>query len=612
MPGFCGILDGRGRGAGAPGPAEAAGWLDCPEESIRSRRDGPLLVYWDSRLCAAGEADGIWTLFYGKQVAEGPPADRVLQARASLGDDWPRALHGQYAALLWERGRRRFTLVRERLGLHQLYYALEDGALLFGTTLPSVIGAAGRRPSLSPTASLDFMMFGFVPSHETICRGIARLPPAHSLILDDGAPPRLTQYWDIDFGEAEPRKDGDALGREYLARLEEGIRWHGGGRGVAVAFSGGIDSALLARLSLKMGLPVHTFTLCYTGSSGQESAGAWSRDLARKMGTTHHEIVLGPREYLRLHAHFVQALGEPVNADSCGLLRLCEEAQRCGCGVVLSGNGVESNIGRQNLMAYSLWAEAGARLPAALRAAVEMALCPLAKGRLWQPLKQSRLIWLLRRDPGLLSWYILNPGQSFSDMSFYLRSSRAGGDDMLARSPALGLMSRCLSVDRPWSRFHKAIYCSQKSWLINAVGYYIHRTGELSIPVAQPYLYPPLTDFLYSLPDGWKLEWPRCKRILYRAAAHLFPPEVTSRPKDRVAGFGLLDWTISRLPPKSLRTLRELTLGELGGYDFLAPLLRIPERTDGWRREPCGRLYTLALWHRRHVRGLKDADAVLP
>jgi len=70
----------------------------------------------------------------------------VVHAWEAWGEDCVRRFRGMFAFALWDRGRETLFLARDRLGVKPLHYAvLDDGTLLFGSELKSLLAHGGLR-----------------------------------------------------------------------------------------------------------------------------------------------------------------------------------------------------------------------------------------------------------------------------------------------------------------------------------------------------------------------------------------------------------------------------------------------------------------------------------
>jgi asparagine synthase (glutamine-hydrolysing) len=169
-----------------------------------------------------------------------------------LGPEMLGRLVGMFAFALWDRGRRRLFLARDRLGQKPLYWWHGPAGLVFASEVaallecPDVPRAADRR------ALGAFLRFGYVPAPATGFADIAKLPAAHYLVFDaaSGRVDGPARYWDIPRGPAETGV-GAAGWRERLrAALSEAVRSQlVSDVPLGLLLSGGVDSSVIAALA---------------------------------------------------------------------------------------------------------------------------------------------------------------------------------------------------------------------------------------------------------------------------------------------------------------------------------------------------------------------------
>src|SRR6185295_17749921 len=79
-------------------------------------------------------------------------------------------LRGMFAVALWDAGRRRLVLARDRIGEKPLYFSHEHGRLLFGSEIKAIL-AAGSARQHDPQAICDFLATGYVAGSRTAFAG---------------------------------------------------------------------------------------------------------------------------------------------------------------------------------------------------------------------------------------------------------------------------------------------------------------------------------------------------------------------------------------------------------------------------------------------------------
>src|SRR5215470_5857210 len=169
----------------------------------------------------------------------------IVHAWEAWGADCVKRFRGMFAFALWDRNRETLFLGRDRLGVKPLYYALlDDGHLLFGSELKSLLAYGRLECEIDPFGVEEYFALGYVPEPRTIFKGAKKLPPGHTLTIKRGAPvPESVEYWDVTFTLDNRLSDREA-GTQLRERLEESVKLRMISEVPLGAFlSGGVDSS---------------------------------------------------------------------------------------------------------------------------------------------------------------------------------------------------------------------------------------------------------------------------------------------------------------------------------------------------------------------------------
>jgi asparagine synthase (glutamine-hydrolysing) len=153
-------------------------------------------------------------------------------------------LDGMFAIALWDGPRRRLVLARDRLGKKPLVWTrLPDGTFAFASELKAFHALPEFRAEPDLAALDAYLALQYVPGPRTGLRGVHRLAPASTLVVE-GATQVETRYWEPDVVE-EPLTDS-----AWLARVRDEVGSAVRKRLVAdvplgALLSGGIDSAIV-------------------------------------------------------------------------------------------------------------------------------------------------------------------------------------------------------------------------------------------------------------------------------------------------------------------------------------------------------------------------------
>src|SRR3954447_15961445 len=111
----------------------------------------------------------------------------IVHAWESWGEACVQRFRGMFTFALWDRNRETLFLARDRLGVKPMYYALlDDGTLLFGSELKSLLAHGGLVRNIDPLAVEEYFALGYVAEPRTIFRGARKLPPACTLVVRRG------------------------------------------------------------------------------------------------------------------------------------------------------------------------------------------------------------------------------------------------------------------------------------------------------------------------------------------------------------------------------------------------------------------------------------------
>src|SRR6266581_7504169 len=120
----------------------------------------------------------------------------ILHLYEEHGLEFVSRLNGMFSIALWDGGRERLVLVRDRLGIKPLYYRLEGRRLMFASETKGILAVDERSPDLDMDAIAAYMSYSSVPGWRTCVKGIRRLLPGHLATFDrSGLSQRM--YWDV-------------------------------------------------------------------------------------------------------------------------------------------------------------------------------------------------------------------------------------------------------------------------------------------------------------------------------------------------------------------------------------------------------------------------------
>ncbi|PWC90785.1 asparagine synthase [Azospirillum sp. TSH100] len=266
------------------------------------------------------------------------------------GPEFAARMNGQFAFAVYDLTRRRLVLGRDHVGIAPLFHAEVDGGLAFGSEIKALL----RHPDVPRRVDLtgldQILTFPGPVSPRTLFAGVESLPPGTVLVVDGDGQRRRITYWDLDYptaAEIDDSRSAEECVEELDAALRQAVRYRlQADVPVGGYLSGGLDSSLIAALVAELTPDVqrHTFSITFQDRRIDESA--HQRLMARRLGTLHHETVVGPEQ---IHAHLTNIvrhaeapLRESYNACSLILSRMVRDQDMK---VVLTGEGADELFG---------------------------------------------------------------------------------------------------------------------------------------------------------------------------------------------------------------------------------------------------------------------------
>jgi asparagine synthase (glutamine-hydrolysing) len=521
--------------------------------------------------------------------------EAIVHAYEQWGTRCVHRLRGMFALAIWDQGRRRLFLVRDRLGKKPLFYTRQGERFQFASELQGLL-CDPKVPREVDLDALDcYLSWGYIPAPSTAFRGIFKLPPAHWLTLDLDAPntaPRLERYWSLAYGPKLRLGAGEAC-EALREKLTDAVRLRMVSDVPLGAFlSGGIDSSivvgLMARLSDR---PVRTFSIGFEEAAYNELDHA--ERVAKRWGTEHHPVIVRA-DALAVLPMLVRHFGEPYADSSAVPSFYVAEATRRSVTVALNGDGGDESFAgypryfRGWLAGRVRAMPCGPLAAAALRRALPPALDRGGRirrylARAGAPLAKCYGSWLTYFSPDAKR--ALYDGE----LARLLGARRPEGwlEALFDEAAGLDSIDAATSVDirsyLPYDLLVKVDITAMAS----------------SLEARSPFLDHELMEFAALLPSGLKLRGRSAKHLLKQAFADLLPRENLARRK---IGFGIPvgQWLRGPLSPLLCDTLlSETGLGR--GYFRPAAVRRLVNEHLAGQVDHGFQLWSLLvleLWHR--------------
>jgi asparagine synthase (glutamine-hydrolysing) len=522
----------------------------------------------------------------GHHLATQGDSETIVHLYEEYGPDFARKLRGMFAIALWDKPRRRLVLIRDRMGVKPLYYAVTHEGLAFASEVKALLAGGLVRAELDPLGAELFLAHGFVPGPYTLFAGVRKLDPASLMIFEDGKIVEQRPYWHP-WEEGAPRaaRPWEEEQEELLELLRESVR----ARMISdvplgVMLSGGLDSSLITALMAEQSSrPVQTFSIGFAEDAVSELGDA--EMVARRFGTDHHAMVTSAAEHSGLLDEAIWHLEGPIADVSCLGFMLLSRLAREHVTVALSGQGADELLGGYRKH------EIGA-MAALLRRTVPGPALKLTAAAARRPVRRSTfargMLALTTDDPVerlLAMSRVLQAGERETLLSPEFRHPDA--EKEIAGVVAANLPPVALSP------LGETLHIDTRVALVdNMLLYFDKASMAASLEVRVPFMDHDVVSFCSRLPDSRRVWHLRKKELLKRASRGLVDDYIIDKPKKGFFHEGLGAWLTHHRDALVRETLLEGPALERGMYNR-AEVLNLVERARLDDKKASQRLFSL-------------------
>jgi len=523
------------------------------------------------------------------------------------GEALPERLCGMFAFAIWDARKGELLLVRDRVGIKPLYYAVLPGTVLFGSEIKAILTHQRVSRRIDLAAFYHYLTFIAAPAPRTLFQGIHKIPPATCVTIDREGGIRSETYWDpleVPPEQGAPYEDAEFAAtriRDLLARAVEKRMMADVPFGVFL--SGGLDSsanvALMARV---MDRPVRTFSVGFKDQPTYNEFD-YARKVATLFKTDHHEVEIGSRDLLDFMPELIFHQDEPIADWVCVPLHyVARLARRTGTIVVQVGEGSDEQFfGYDHYMRsyrnHARYFRPLMRLPRNVRGA----LYDAARGLAFLLRRGGERLDLLRSAAreetffwgGAIAWREAEKRRLLS------RDARLRIDGLNSHEVVLEIDRRArerLSDDDFGKRM---IYLELHNRLAELLLMRVDKiTMASSVEARVPFLDHALVEFTMRLPTELKIRGGQTKYLLKKAMTGILPDEIIHRPKQ---GFGapVKEWLRGELYGEAFSAVMHSRLRQenLLDYEHVERLFlahRASARDHSWH---LWTLYNLSRWY---------------
>lgn len=522
----------------------------------------------------------------------------ILHGYEEWGTGCTQRFNGIFAFAIWDSKNESLFLARDHLGVKPLYYTVVGSRVVFASEIKALLQDPQCPKEVSLEALGQLFTLRYVPSPNTLFRGISKLPPAHWMVVtSEGI--KTQRFWNWRPQIREARNEVEVIA-SYQDLVEDAVRLQmRSDVPVGLFLSSGVDSgSLLSLMRQHTNGPIHTFTIGFEhGENSNETDDA--RELAQRFGADHSELIIGPTDYRQYYERYLLDLEEPVGNESAAAFYFVSKIASEKVKVALTGQGVDEP-----------WAGYPRHIGAALSGVYSRLPSMLTDGFLLPSVMRASKNEKVRRGVNSLSER--DPLARFVKIYSFYTSEMKGhlfqpwllreisSDGVEARRGLARLQGDVEGLD-PLSQM---TYIDTRANLPDDLLMVADKTAMAnSLEARVPFLDYRVIEFIESLPPGLKLRRLRGKYLHKKAAEKWLPTNVAFRKKK-----GFANPVSSWLRAQMREFVGDCLLSSdaaTGRYFDQQYIRRIVEDHDAGRQNYLRHIYLLIsfeLWHRQFLR----------
>lgn len=474
-------------------------------------------------------------------------------------------LNGFFAFCIYDRQDQTFFIARDRYGVKPLLYLFDENKFLFASEMKAIL-QYGIEKTIDYTALHTYLQLNYIPAPNTIFKEVKKLLPGHYLTVDKGKL-SITQYYTIPEEEnntisyeAAQEKLKELLDASVQKRLISDVP-------LGAFLSGGIDSSVITALASRHKPDLHTFSIGFKDEKFFDET-SYAKLVADHFKTEHTVFSLTNNDlYEHLHS-ILNYIDEPFADSSAINVYILSKQTRKHATVALSGDGAD-----ELLAGYNKHAAFYRSLHPGIKEKAVSALQPL-----WKMLPKSRNSSLgnnVRQLNRFAEGLKLSPKDrywrwaAFADESESKKLFTPQAAEQLSEEQYHELKTELLKHLGTSTTLNEVLRTDTSLVLPNDM---LTKVDWMSmangLEVRTPFLDVDVVNFIFSLPEAYKINTRLRKRILQDAFRDILPAKLYNRPKK---GFEvpLLKWF--RREMKSMITddlLSEKLIEEQGIFNY--------------------------------------------
>ncbi len=258
----------------------------------------------------------------------------IQKGREALQD-----LDGFFAFCIYDKEEDTYFIARDRFGIKPLLYYQDKKQFVFGSEMKAILQFSIDK-TVDRASLTQFFQFNYIPEPHTIFTSVKKLLPGHFIEIK-GETVKIERYYTYYINQAPCQDTYEQAKKNISILLESSVEK----RMVADVpigsfLSGGIDSSIIATISSRLTKNLHTFSIGFKDEPYFDET-KYARLVADKIKSEHTVFSLSNND---LYEHFEQVLDyidEPFADSSAINVFLLSKYTKEQVTVALSGDGAD-------------------------------------------------------------------------------------------------------------------------------------------------------------------------------------------------------------------------------------------------------------------------------
>ena len=252
--------------------------------------------------------------------------------------------NGMFAIALYNSKTESLFLIRDRLGIKPLYYYRDEQQVVFSSEIKGILSSGLVKAVFNNEAVDEYLANRYTRAPFTFFKEIFQVNPGNVLSFDSNLNVNERTYWDIPNGfNTSKTYNEDKILEAFDHEISKAIK-HRLVSDVPLGtyLSGGVDSSVITAITaINKKEQINTYTIGFD----EINEFNYSKVIADKYKTNHHEILMDKKEYLSKWEQLIYFKDAPLGVPNEIPLAVMSSKLKENITVVLSGEGADELMG---------------------------------------------------------------------------------------------------------------------------------------------------------------------------------------------------------------------------------------------------------------------------